>query len=223
MHILKTSLRGALGRCLDLPGENKTNIESDVYSTPVAGWEGAVAYSSLILIGLITARGERAEVPRQPERESDALRCFACEQTRARACTPLCALAAPRRAAARERLVVRPARWAVTARPRVSSLCRLGGAHPQGASACVSLALPPPDSFRSQGLGACSRVLRLLKTGVFRGQQEGAQQEGAQREDVDAAQRSGQGGRHGHARSRNAGACELARWHRCSLWAHVRV
>lgn len=80
---------------------------------------------------------------------------------------------------------------------RVSSLCRLGDAHPQGARASVSLALPPPDSFRSQGLGACSRVRSLLKTGVFRGQQEGGQQEGAQREDVDAAQRSGQGGRHG--------------------------
>ena len=56
-------------------GENKTNVESDVCSTPMAGCEGAVAYSSLILIGFITAWGERgAEVQRQPERESDALR-----------------------------------------------------------------------------------------------------------------------------------------------------
>ena len=57
-----------------MPGENKTNIESEVCSTPTAGWEGAVAYSSLILIGLITAWGDRgAEVPRQLERESDVL------------------------------------------------------------------------------------------------------------------------------------------------------
>lgn len=54
--------------------QGKTKPTSSQSSTPTVGWEGAVAYSSLILIGLITAWGDRgAEVPRQLERESDVL------------------------------------------------------------------------------------------------------------------------------------------------------
>lgn len=49
-------------------------MESEVCSTPTAGWEGAVAYSSLILICFIAAWGDRgAEVPHQLESERDVL------------------------------------------------------------------------------------------------------------------------------------------------------
>lgn len=149
-----------------MPGENKTNMESEVCSTPTAGWEGAVAYSSLILICFIAAWGDRGEKYRISLRGSVTFCCcFPCEQTCARACAPLCA-PTPTPDVQRPVSVMRPGLLGGRSRPntRFLSLSPLGDAHPQGASPCVSLALPPPDSFRSQGWAPsadCSVSCRL--------------------------------------------------------------
>lgn len=128
---------------------------------------------------------------RQPERESDALRLL-CVSRRAHVPAHLSVPPPrPRCPAGRGNHVVRPARWAVTRPdPRFLSLSPRRRAS-TGARARVSLGPPSTWLLQKPGAGRLQQGPRLLKTGVFRGQQEGGQQEGAQREDVGAAQRSG--------------------------------
>lgn len=206
MLILKTSRRAALGRRLDLPGENKTNIKADVCSMPAAGLGGSPGLFFLNPDRLHHCEEQKYQLEKESEGPAAAFHVSTrvCVQPTAPSLYPL----PPRRPAAREHRVIRPSRWAVTGPTltRVSSLCHLSGRTSTGRIPMCLFTLPPRGFFRSQRLGAFSRFIHLVKTDMLRGQQEDTQ-----REDADTACCSGQRGSHGHPRPRDVGACELVR------------
>lgn len=146
-----------------MPGENKTNIKSDVGSVPKAysgGGHGLFFPRTWFASSQCGETG--AKLSCQLENDSYAL-LFLLTSAHAGMCVFACAcvqcgatssyLRPPRhRSVAHKHCVIKPLRVCSHRHDTCClSLSPLGDTHPQGASLCIFLILPPCGSFQSQG------------------------------------------------------------------------